>query len=132
MGPSWDALRFWIELGFRVLKSLGWNWEQTQRRKPERVMRHGLVMVVATLWVLATGTRVEDAEAHGREPAHVTLPLPPIVRRRRISVFARGLVWRQRQLARRQLWQTLWLMPEPWPEPPEDVSITYHTDSQAA
>ena len=24
VGPSWYALRFWIELGFKALKSLGW------------------------------------------------------------------------------------------------------------
>ena len=27
VGPSWYALRFWIELGFKALKSLGWKWD---------------------------------------------------------------------------------------------------------
>ena len=28
VGPSWYALRFWIELGFKAIKSLGWQWGQ--------------------------------------------------------------------------------------------------------
>ena len=30
-GPSWYALRFWIELGFKAVKSLGWKWDKTRR-----------------------------------------------------------------------------------------------------
>ena len=61
MGPSWYALRFWIELGFKALKSLGWKWDKTRRTDPDRVSRHWLVLSVATLLSLAYGTRVEDA-----------------------------------------------------------------------
>ena len=34
VGPSWYALRFWIELGFKALKSLGWKWDKTRRTDP--------------------------------------------------------------------------------------------------
>ena len=34
VGPSWYALRFWIELGFKVIKSLGWKWDKTRRTDP--------------------------------------------------------------------------------------------------
>ena len=27
-GPSWYALRFWVELGFKAIKSLGWKWDK--------------------------------------------------------------------------------------------------------
>ena len=60
-GPSWYALRFWIELGFKAVKSLGWKWDKTRRTDPARVSRHWLVLSVATLLALAYGTRVEDA-----------------------------------------------------------------------
>ena len=33
-GPSWYALRFWIELGFKAVKSLGWKWDKTRRVSP--------------------------------------------------------------------------------------------------
>ena len=36
-GVSWYALRFWIELGFKALKSLGWQWQKTRRTDPERI-----------------------------------------------------------------------------------------------
>ena len=34
VGVSWYALRFWIELGFKALKSLGWQWHKTRRTDP--------------------------------------------------------------------------------------------------
>ena len=34
VGPSWYALRFWIELGFKALKSLGWKWDQDAAHRP--------------------------------------------------------------------------------------------------
>ena len=43
VGPSWYALRFWIELGFKALKSLGWKWDKTRRTDPTRVSRHWLL-----------------------------------------------------------------------------------------
>jgi hypothetical protein len=30
-GVTWYGLRMWIELGFRVLKGMGWHWERTRR-----------------------------------------------------------------------------------------------------
>jgi hypothetical protein len=61
VGVSWYALRMWVELGFRALKAVGWQWQHTRRTDPRRTARHWLVLAVATLWVLAHGTRAEDA-----------------------------------------------------------------------
>ena len=57
---SWYALRFWIELGFKAVKSLGWQWRKTRRTDPARISRHWFVLSVATLLTLAYGTRAED------------------------------------------------------------------------
>ena len=54
---SWYALRFWIELGFKAVKSLGWKWDKTRRTAPTRVSRHRPVLSVATLLALAYTTR---------------------------------------------------------------------------
>jgi hypothetical protein len=126
VGPGWYGLRTWVELGFRTLKSLGWHWERTRRTDPDRIARHWLVLAVATLWTAATGTRDEDAERWGREPANlrVALPPPPGLFQRTTSVFARGLVRLRWQLLRvRRLWQTIWLWPEPWPAPPPGLHL---------
>ena len=48
VGVVWYGLRVWIELGFKVLKSMGWQWQQTQRDECERVARHWLVLALAT------------------------------------------------------------------------------------
>jgi hypothetical protein len=126
VGPAWYGLRTWVELGFRALKSGGWQWERTRRTAPPRVARHWLVLAVATLWTVAVGTRAEDAERLGREPAGVrlVLPPPPLGWRRTVSVFAHGRTWlRWLLLRQRRLWRVLWLGPEPWPVPPPTLRI---------
>ena len=68
IGVAWYGLRIWVELGFRVLKGVGWQWQRTRRTDPARVARHWLVLAVATLWTVAVGTRVEDAAWRGVPP----------------------------------------------------------------
>lgn len=74
VGVVWYGLRMWIELGFRALKSLGWQWHRTRRTDPARIARYWLILAVATLWVLAYGTRVEDAAQCGTAPALLRTP----------------------------------------------------------
>jgi Transposase DDE domain len=134
VGVVWYGLRVWVELGFRVLKSLGWQWERMRRAHAARVERPWLVLAVATLVTLAYGTRVEDAEAHGVAPATLRTPrpLPPPTRGRTTSIFARGWAWlRARLSAGRRLWQGLWLRPSPLPEPSPHLVITYHDSPRA-
>ena len=65
VGVSWYALRFWTELGFKALKSLGWQWQKTRRTDPTRISRHWLALSVAALLALADGTRVETPVTGG-------------------------------------------------------------------
>jgi hypothetical protein len=131
---SWYGLRIWIELGFRTLKSLGWQWERTRRSDPERVARHWLVLAVATLLDLAYGTRVEDAERLGVAPAHLRSPRtpPPAPRPRGSSLFARGRPWLCGHLWQGRLWRRLWLRPEPWPDPSPGLQITIYVPTPGA
>jgi hypothetical protein len=126
VGPAWYGLRTWAELGFRACKRLGWHWERTRRTDPDRVARHWLVLAVATLWVVATGTREEDAERVGRCPARLRVAVPPpAAARRTVSVFARGVLRLRWQLLRlRRVWTQLWLWPEPWPALAATVQLT--------
>lgn len=127
VGVLWYGLRTWIELGFRALKGGGWQWERTRRTDPDRVARHWLVLAVATLWVLAYGTRAEDAELAGVAPAHLrTAPAPPPPDHvRTLSVFARGVGQLRWQLLRmRRLWKRIWLTPQAWPRPGPDLVVT--------
>lgn len=128
VGAVWYALRMWVELGFRALPGMGWQWQRTRRTDPARVGRHWLVLAVAMLWTLAVGTRAEDAARLGRSPAHQHRPpgSPPAPVPRRISVFSRGRAWLHRAVLRGRLWSRLWLTPEPWPDPRAPLQITYH------
>jgi hypothetical protein len=126
VGTLWYGLRTWIELGFRALKGMGWHWERTRRTDPDRAARHWLVLAVATLWVLAYGTRAEDAAWHGVAPANLrTAPDPPPPDHvRTLSVFARGLGQLRWQLLRmRRLWNHIWLSPQAWPSPAADLVV---------
>jgi hypothetical protein len=128
VGVAWYGMRTWIECGFRALKRLGWQWQRTRRRDPERVARHWLVLAVATLWTVAYGTRLEDAERCGVPPERLrSAPQWPVpVPVRTVSVFRRGLAQVSQHLVRGRLWTRLWLRPEPWPAPHASLSIHYH------
>jgi hypothetical protein len=53
--PCWYAYRAWIEQGFKVLKSAGWDWERTRIEAPDRAERMWGALAVATLWLLEVG-----------------------------------------------------------------------------
>ena len=128
VGVGWYALRAWVELGFRALKGLGWQWQRSRRTDPARVARHGLALAVASLWAPAHGTRVEDARGRGPPPAR--LRAPPAsragTRPRRISLVRLGIQRLRHLLAQGRLWSRLRLAPEPWPQPPPGLAITVH------
>ena len=128
-GASWYEMRFWIETGFKALKSVGWQWQKTRRTDPARVERHWLVLSVATLLTLATGSRVEDAQALKRDPSALRAPPKAAPERNRlVSVFRLGLTTLSRLLAKGRMWRRVWLLPEPWPPPPEGVKVVYHPE----
>jgi len=128
VGVSWYGLRVWIELGFRALKSFGWDWERTRRTDPDRIARHWLVLAVGTLLNLAVGTRLEDADWRGIPPGKLRrVHTPPPRRSRRVAVFARGLAWLHVQVLRgARWWRALWLLPEAWPKPPAGLTVIHH------
>jgi hypothetical protein len=130
VGVVWYGLRVWIELGFKALKRIGWQWQQTQRTDPDRVARHWLVLAIATLWTVAVGTRAEEAEARGICPTRLwRVPQQPCDAPRTVSLFARGWSWLVRQVVRGRLWRHLWLLPEPWPSASPHLTICYHGTS---
>ena len=128
---SWYGLRTWIELGFRALKSFGWDWERTRRTAPLRIARHWLVLAVATLLSLAAGTRLEESALRGIPPGRLRRPrTPPPARERERSVFARGKRWLHRQVLRGARWWALWLLPEQMPTLPPDLTLIRHGTPQ--
>ena len=56
----WYGYRAWIEQGFKVLKSSGWQWQDTRMSDPGRVERLWLAMAIATLGALALGEAHEE------------------------------------------------------------------------
>ncbi len=85
--------RTWEEELFRDLKGLGWHWEQSRLRRPERVERLLLVLALATLWMLGLGQRVLR-RGQRRQLEDRT--------RRCYSLFQLGLRWFRRCLANDQ------------------------------
>jgi hypothetical protein len=58
----WYGMRSWIEGGYKLLKSGGWEWQATRMTDPDRVERLWLVLAVATRYVLAIGGEADEAE----------------------------------------------------------------------
>ena len=137
-GVCWYGLRFWIEMGFKALKSVGWQWQKTRRTDPARISRHWLVLSVATLVVLAYGSRVEDAAERGVAPGNLRAPpkthIAPssesaprrLATRRLASVLRQGIYWLRRLLHKGRLWSRVWLLPEEWPKAPANLKIVHH------
>ena len=138
VGVSWYALRFWIELGFKAIKGLGWQWDKTRRTDPTRISRHWLALSVATLVALAYGTRVEDANDRRIAPGNLRAPPKVLADNHRnpwtrpartVSVIRHGIDWLRRLILRGYLWTRVWLLPEPWPEPKPNLEVTHHAPS---
>jgi hypothetical protein len=67
LGPEqaeglWYGMRAWIEHGFKLLKSAGWQWQTTRMTDCGRAERLWLVLAVATRYVLAVGGDFEAAQ----------------------------------------------------------------------
>ena len=130
-GASWREMRFWIETGFKALKSVGWQWRKTRRTDPARVERRWLDLSAATLLTLAFGSRAEDAHALKRSPGALRAPPKAAPERNRLtSVFRIGMATLSRLLAKGRMRRGARLLPEPWPPPPEGVKVVYHPESQ--
>jgi hypothetical protein len=55
-------MRSWIERGYKLLKSGGWQWQATHMTDPDRVERLWFVLAVATCSVLAMGGEADEEE----------------------------------------------------------------------
>lgn len=123
---QWYGLRSWCEQGFKCTKRGGWQWQQTQMTDPARVARLWLAMAVATLWVISVGSDLEI----GLTSAGVDVPdLRPILgaraptQPRRTRLFRLGWLWLLVQgLHGRVLPLPTRLVPEPWPDIPQQVA----------
>ena len=63
----WYGLRTWIEQGYEILEGGGWEWQNTRMEDADRVERLWLVMSVATLWVVALGSKTRSSKRGRRQ-----------------------------------------------------------------
>lgn len=89
--PCWYAYRSWIEQGFKVLKSGGWDWEKSRVTAPDRAARQWVVLAVATLWLVEVGGLSEGEPRPETVPPWPKLPRPPRGRPRVHRLFIIGL-----------------------------------------
>ena len=109
---------------------MGWQWQKNRRTDPARVERHWLVLAAATLLTLAAGSRVEDAQALKKSPSALRSPPKAAPERSRIAGALRlGLAALSRLLAKGRMWRRLWLLPEPWPPPPDGLKVVLRPET---
>ena len=96
------------------------------------------MLSVATLLTLAYGTRVEDANDRRIAPSNLRAPPKHLASThhsswsrpgRTVSVIRHGIDWLRRLLLRGRLWNRVWLLPEPGPEPKLNLEVTHHAPS---
>ena len=146
VGPSWYALRFWIELGFKACprprpgghQEHGLEVGQDQKDRP-----HPRLPPLAGAFggdAPGLGLRHQSLprkDAHDRRIAPGNLRAPPKSLapqhrnswqkpKRKVSVFRRGIDWLRRLMHKGRLWNRVWLLPEPWPKPKPNLEITCH------
>lgn len=109
--PCWYALRSWIEQGFKVIKSGGWDWQRTRMTDPDRAERLWVVVSVATLWLVEVGGLAEFEPRPGTIPPLGRLDRPRVHRLFRVglAVILAGLLAGEVRTGR--------FVPEPWPTP---------------
>lgn len=116
----WYGLRAWIEHSFKQIKRGGWQWQGTHMTDPGRVARHWLAIAVATLWLVRTGTTVDDDLPESTFGA-VDAALAEAWRARRatrlrlVSLFRRGWVTILVAWLRGEPLPSGRFQPEPWP-----------------
>ena len=133
---QWYGLRSWCEQGFKCIKRGGWQWQLTQMEVPTRVERLWLALAVATLWVVSGGSELEVGAGREREDLawrergterelpdlRALLGIGAPTRPRRLRLFRLGWLWLLVQgLRGRALAQPRQLVPEPWPDIPEQL-----------
>jgi hypothetical protein len=95
---AWYQMRYWIECGFKDLKSGGWKWQHSKIKQAHRMQRYLLVMAVSTLWELSQAQSAQEAlpvtNVQALPPTHVarrratgrTIP-------RELSCLSLGTLW---------------------------------------
>jgi len=73
VSPTWYALRWWIETGFKALKTAGFHWERTRMVDPARAERLWLVMALSCLRLATLSPTPEDAPVFPPLPARLSL-----------------------------------------------------------
>ncbi|HSJ54161.1 MAG TPA: transposase [Anaerolineae bacterium] len=122
---AWYGLRTWCEQGFKCTKRAGWQWQQTRMTDPDRAARLWLPLAIAMLWTVTLGSELETG------PTEEIADVPDLSsilaatirtgRRRRIRLFRLGWLWLLVRLVTAQpLPLPRQLVPEPWPEIPEE------------
>ena len=123
--PCWYAYRSWIEQGFKVIKSGGWDWESTRLTAPDRAERQWVVLALATLWLIEVGGA---AETGPRAETIPPLPKPQAggaPSKRPYRLFRLGLGLLLAAIVRGQILQGRFV-PEEWPQPQPVPEINEH------
>lgn len=122
---AWYSVRTWCEQGFKCTKRGGWQWQQTRTTDSGRAARVWLALAIATLWMVTLGSELETgptAEMPDLPDLRLILDSTSRAgRRRRVRLFRLGWLWLLVRLITAQpLPLPRQLVPEPWPEVPEE------------
>jgi hypothetical protein len=116
--PCWYAYRSWIEQGFKVVKSGGWQWQRTRMTAPDRAERLWAAVAVATLWLVEVGGLAECEPRPETVPPFRSAGRPRVHRLFRVGLglIVAGLLVGEIRSGR--------FVPEAWPAPIPVPAVT--------
>lgn len=106
--PAWYAFRAWIEQGFKVIKSGGWQWQRSRVTDPQRADRQWAALALATLWLVEVGGEAERLIGPGGTETDKG--------GRRHRLFCIGLAMILAYLLQQDTLPPGSFNPQPWPE----------------
>ena len=117
------GMRWWIESGFKAIKSGFFQWNRTKMEDPARASRLWLVISVSMIWIVSVGGEVDESIPASTVPDITQDGYHIMIRRRKISVCRLGWIKILAKLIRHGELPFGMFIPEPIVEVSQSLAI---------
>jgi hypothetical protein len=124
------GMRWWIESGFKAIKSGFFQWDRTKMKDPARASRLWLVISVSMIWIVSVGGEVDESIPASTVPDITENGYPVRIRRRQMSVCRLGWITILASLIRHDELPFGRFLPELWSDVSKSLAIQRYLRKQ--